>query len=58
MDADEVNKRFDAVGKGVRAGVDPEDAARLAGLPDVDFTGATPVALRLPEEQARTLEDK
>ncbi len=43
------------MGQMIRAGVEPEQAADQVGL-DVDFTGAVPVSLRLPETDARTLE--
>lgn len=39
-------EQADALGVLVRAGVDPADAARRAGLSGVKFTGMTPVALR------------
>lgn len=49
---------FDALGAAIRAGVDPEDAARRLGLEGIKFTGATPVSLRLPEDDAARLEAK
>ncbi|MDR2372921.1 MAG: hypothetical protein LBD77_02205 [Bifidobacteriaceae bacterium] len=49
--------QFDALGVAVRAGVDPADAARRLGLSGIEFTGAVPVALRLPEKQAASLEE-
>ena len=48
---------MDALGVAVRAGVAPEAAARVVGLPEVEFTGAVPVSLRLPEEEATRLEE-
>ena len=45
----------DAMGVLIRSGVDPESAAAQVGL-DVDFTGAVPVSLRLPEDDAAVLE--
>ena len=62
-------KRFKAeqrrmAGRGVldalreRVGGDAESAASRLGLTGIDFTGATPVSLRLPESEARALEDK
>jgi hypothetical protein len=39
----------------IRAGVDPEDAAKQVGL-DVNFTGAVPVSLRQPTAEAAKLE--
>lgn len=49
---------FDAIGSAVRAGIDPADAARRLGMPDLQFTGAIPVSLRLPESEATGLEEK
>lgn len=45
----EVKARADAMGVFIRAGVKPDDAARLAGVAGVSFTGMVPVALRSPE---------
>jgi hypothetical protein len=56
-DADDLRRRFEALGIGVRAGVDPEDAARRLGLAGIEFTGAVPTSLRLPESDAADLED-
>lgn len=53
----ELKQRMDALGVAVRAGVDPETAARVVGLPEVAFTGAVPVSLRLPEAEATRLEE-
>jgi len=58
QDAETLKAKFDALGIAVRAGVDPDSAAGLLGLAGLEFTGATPVALRLPEAQAAGLEDK
>lgn len=41
----------DALGTLVRAGVDPDDAAKRAGLPGAKFSGMTPVALRRANEE-------
>jgi len=57
-DAKAARDKFEALGVAIRAGVDPEDAARRVGLSGVQFTGAVPVALRMPESQSRALEDK
>jgi len=46
---------YDALGAGIRAGVDPQDVAESLGI-DVAFTGATPVSLRLPESTASDME--
>lgn len=42
--------QFDALGVGVRAGVDPADAAKRVGLEGIKFTGAVPSSLRLPPD--------
>ena len=55
-DAQSLKAKADALGVLVRAGVEPDDAARLAGLP-VDFTGAVPTSLRVKETDAAALED-
>ena len=57
-DATVLKAKFDALGVAVRAGVDPMDAARRLGLGDVAFTGAVPVSLRMPEQDAVGLEEK
>lgn len=57
-DAVALKAKFDALGVAIRSGVDPEDAAARLGLAGIKFTGAAPVALRLPESQAQNLEDK
>jgi len=54
---DNVKNKFDALGVAIRSGVDPQSAAREVGLPGVEFTGAIPVSLRLPEKQAANLEE-
>lgn len=46
----------DAMGVLIRSGVDPDAAARTVGLGDIEFTGAVPVSLRLPEGDAARLE--
>mgnify|MGYP003585359838 CR=1 FL=1 len=48
--------KADALGSLIRAGVDPDDAARQVGLDGLDFTGAVPVSLRLPQADASSLE--
>lgn len=50
--------RFDALGTAIRAGVAPESASQVVGLDGIRFTGAVPVALRLPETQSVDLEEK
>ena len=49
--------KADAMGVLIRAGVSPESAAQQVGL-GVEFTGAVPVSLRLPEDQASRVEGK
>ena len=53
----EEKARFDALGAAVRAGVDPNDAAARLGLSGIQFTGAVPVSLRMPQSEAAALED-
>lgn len=50
-EANQMKARFDALGVAIRAGVDPEDAARRVGLPGVKFTGGVPVSLRMPGDE-------
>ena len=57
-DANVLKAKFDALGVAVRAGVDPQDAAARLGLDGIRFTGATPVALRLPKDEAADLEER
>lgn len=40
----------------IRSGVAPESAAAQVGLDNIEFTGAVPVSLRLPEADATKLE--
>lgn len=56
--ANELKAKFDALGVAIRAGVDPQSAADMLGLDGVQFTGAVPVSLRLPNNDADSLEDK
>ena len=53
---DDVKAKADAMGVLIRSGVDAESAARAVGLDGVEFTGAVPVSLRLPETEASELE--
>jgi Phage portal protein, SPP1 Gp6-like. len=55
-DAASVRAKADAMGVLIRAGVKPEDAAKAAGFDRLNFTGAVPVSLRLPQDDARKLE--
>ncbi|POH58275.1 phage portal protein [Arthrobacter glacialis] len=57
-DANAIKAKFDALGIAVRAGVDPNDAAKRLGLDGIKMTGATPVSLRLKEVDAAGLEDR
>lgn len=52
-----IKEKADAMGILIRAGVNPEDAARRVGLAGVEFTGAMPTSLRLPESEAAKLEE-
>lgn len=56
-DAAAIKAQADALGALVRAGVEPEDAARRVGLEGIQFTGAVPVSLRQPEALAGVLEE-
>jgi hypothetical protein len=55
-DAAAIKAKADALGILIRAGVDPADAAERVGLSGVDFTGAMPTSLRLPQADANKLE--
>lgn len=48
--------KFEALGVAVRAGVKSESAAKFLGLEGLEFSGAVPTTLRMPEEQAAKLE--
>lgn len=52
-----LRQKFEALGVAIRAGVSPESAAAALGLPSLKFTGAVPVSLRVPESDARELEE-
>lgn len=54
-DVSDAKAKADALGALIRAGARPEDAARELGL-NIEFTGAIPVSLRVPEAQAASLE--
>ena len=56
MTPDELKKAVDAFGVLVRTGVSNESAAAQVGLEGLQFTGAVPVSLRLPEGDAAGLE--
>ncbi|WVX87991.1 portal protein [Arthrobacter phage TforTroy] len=49
--------KADAMGILIRSGVDAENAAKQVGLEGVEFTGAVPVSLRLPQAEAAPLEE-
>ena len=53
---DDIKSKAEALGILIRAGVDPEEAAARVGLAGVEFTGAMPTSLRLPEADAAKLE--
>lgn len=44
-----LKEKFDALGVAIRAGVKPDNAARLVGLDGVEFTGMIPVSLKTEE---------
>lgn len=56
-DAADLKARVDALGTLIRSGVTPESAAAAVGLGRLQFTGAVPVTLRQPADQAQGLED-
>jgi hypothetical protein len=56
-DAAAVKAKADAMGVLIRSGVAAESAAQQVGLTGVEFTGAVPVSLRLPESEAGSLEE-
>lgn len=58
QDISAMGTAFDSLGKAIRAGVSPDDAAGRLGLDGLQFTGATPVALRLPEREAQGMEER
>lgn len=53
-----LRQKFEALGVAIRAGVEPQSAAMVLGLVGVEFTGAVPVSLRVPETEARRLEEQ
>ena len=55
-DAAAIKAKADALGILIRAGVDPDEAAQRVGLAGVEFTGAMPTSLRLPQADANKLE--
>lgn len=56
-DAATLKAKADALGALIRAGVAAEAAAAQVGLSGLQFTGAVPVSLRLPEKDAGALEE-
>ena len=58
LDTSHAKEAFDALGVAVRAGVDPQSALDVLGIPGVKLTGAVPVSLRLPEAESKALEEK
>lgn len=57
-DAAALKAKADALGSLIRSGVDAKSAAARVGLGGVEFTGAVPVSLRLPDTEATSLEQK
>ncbi|QAB17123.1 phage portal protein [Leucobacter muris] len=57
-DAQIVKAQLDALGVGVRAGADPTEVAEKVGLAGIKMTGAVPVSLRMPQDEANDLEEK
>ena len=55
-DAAAIRAKADAMGVLIRSGVKPEDAAQAVGFDRLNFTGAVPVSLRLPQGDAQKLE--
>ncbi len=55
---DDMKGRFEALGLAIRAGVDPDDAAQRLGLAGIQFTGAVPMGLRVPERDSAALEGR
>lgn len=51
-----IKAKADAMGVLIRAGATPKSAAAQVGLESLEFTGAVPTSLRLPENQADDLE--
>lgn len=56
VDTDDIKERADAMGVLIRAGVAPDSAAGQVGLSGIEFTGAVPTSLRLPQTDASNLE--
>jgi len=56
-ESDDIKSKAEAMGILIRAGVASEDAAERVGLAGVEFTGAMPTSLRLPEAEAKKLEE-
>lgn len=56
LSPEEVRSAADAMGVLIRAGVEPAVAAQRVGLAGLEFTGAVPTSLRLPEKDAAQLE--
>lgn len=57
-DPADMKAKADAMGILIRAGASPETAAAQVGLAGLEFTGAVPVSLRMPEAEAAALEDQ
>lgn len=55
---DQLRTQADALGLLIRAGADAGSSAAKVGLAGLEFTGAVPVTLRIPERAAAGLEEK
>lgn len=46
-----MKKRADAMGTMIRAGVDPQSAADIAGVDGARFTGGRPITMRYDDQK-------
>lgn len=46
-----MKKRADAMGTMIRAGVDPQSAADIAGVDGARFTGGRPITMRYDDQE-------
>lgn len=58
IDIESLKAKSEAMGVLIRSGATPESAARIVGLDGIQFSGAVPVTLRVPEAKAAGLEEK
>lgn len=56
ISSEEMREKLEALGIAVRAGATTDSAAKVLGLEGLEFTGAVPTSLRLPEADAAGLE--